>query len=80
MNALLSFTFGQWDEAERQIRTALTRDPLDPFLVFNLGRVYCSAGRFEESEANYRRVLELAPEFLWCSRIPRQDTAGGWQT
>ena len=62
--AIHSFTFGRWEDAERQLRTALVRDPANSFQYFNLGRVYYGAGRFAESEDMYRKALELAPGFL----------------
>ena len=59
----LSSTLGRWDDAERQFRAALVRDPLNPYTIWNLGDVYYGAGRFAEAEAMFRKVLELAPGF-----------------
>ena len=59
----LSYTLGRWDEAERQLRAALVRDPLNPYVIWNLGFTYYGAGRFAEAEATYRKLLELEPGF-----------------
>jgi TolB-like protein len=61
----LAGTLGRWDDAEQQLRTALVRDPLDTYAIFNLGTVYYLAGQFAEAETTYRRLLEVAPDFLW---------------
>ena len=58
-------TLGHWDDAERQFRAALVRDPLNPYVIWNLGNTYYLAGRFAESEAMYRKLLEIAPDFVW---------------
>ena len=61
----LSSTLGRWDESEKQLRAALVRDPLNTYLIWNLGFTYYRAGRFVESEGLYRKLLELEPDFLW---------------
>ena len=63
---LLSGTLGHWDDAVRQLRSALARDPLSTYVNANLGDVLYGAGRFVEAETAYRRVLELAPQFWWA--------------
>ena len=45
----LSMTLGRWDDAERQLRSALARDPLN-YEMWNLGTTYYLAGRFEDAE------------------------------
>ena len=62
---MLSATLGRWDDAERQFRAALVRDPLNTYMIWNLGLTYYLAGRFAEAEAMFRKLLELAPGFLW---------------
>jgi TolB-like protein len=61
----LAATLGHWDDSERQLRAALVRDPLNPYLIWNLAFTYYRAGRLQESEALYRKLLEVEPGFLW---------------
>jgi len=65
VGGILSRTLGHWDDAEQQYRAALVRDPLNTYAIWNLGVTYYLAGRFAESEEAYRKLLELAPDFLW---------------
>jgi tetratricopeptide (TPR) repeat protein len=65
---MLSKTLGRWDDAERQLSVALIRDPLFSYAHYNLASVLYGAGRFVEAEASYRKLLELAPGFLWTRR------------
>jgi adenylate cyclase len=62
---ILSYTLGRWDDAERQIRAALVRDPLDTYAMWNLGFTYYGAGRFSDSVRIYRKLLEMEPGFPW---------------
>jgi TolB-like protein/Tfp pilus assembly protein PilF len=62
--AALSYILGHWDDAVRQYRRALVRDPLNTSIVFCLGMVHYKATRLTEAEAAFRKVLELAPRFL----------------
>jgi tetratricopeptide (TPR) repeat protein len=62
---ILSATLGRWDEAERHLRAALVQDPVNPYTIWDLGYTYYGAGRFAESESTYRKLLEVAPDFLW---------------
>ncbi len=62
---ILARTLGRWDESERYLLAALVRDPLDPYAIWNLGFTYYGAGRFAEAESTYRKLLEIAPDFLW---------------
>ena len=64
MAALLAATLGRWDDAERMLRAALLRDPLNTWTRGNLGNTLYRAGRSAEAESEYRQVLEQAPEFL----------------
>jgi tetratricopeptide (TPR) repeat protein len=61
----LSYVLGRWDDAERQLRAALVRDPLNTYAMWNLGFTYYGAGRFADSEGVYRKLLEIQPDFVW---------------
>jgi TolB-like protein/Flp pilus assembly protein TadD len=63
--AVLSYTLGRWEDAERQLHAALVQDPVNPYLIWHLGFTYYGAGRFAESESTYRKLLEIVPGFLW---------------
>lgn len=56
------FQAGRWEDAERELRRALERDPARADWHTNLGLVLAAAGRAEESLACYRRAFELNPE------------------
>jgi len=61
----LATVLGHWEDAERQFRVALARDPLDSYAFMNLAIAYYLEGRYAEAEGLYRRLLELEPGFLW---------------
>jgi adenylate cyclase len=61
----LSYTLGRWDDAERQLRLSLVRDPLRTITIWSLGTAQYGARRFADADATYRRLLEVAPGFLW---------------
>ena len=65
---MLSYAFGHWDDAEKQFQESLVRDPLNTYVLWNLGYTYYAAGRFAESEAVYRKLLEIAPDFAWARK------------
>jgi tetratricopeptide (TPR) repeat protein len=65
----LSATLGQWDTAIQQLRTALTRDPLDDWLSFNLGFTYYRARRFAEAETTLTELLDIAPDLPWTRNL-----------
>jgi TolB-like protein/DNA-binding winged helix-turn-helix (wHTH) protein/Tfp pilus assembly protein PilF len=58
-------TMGHWEDAERHQRSALAHDPLSTYAMYGLGSTLYGAGRYEEAEAMYRRLLEAAPGFSW---------------
>ena len=61
----LSYTLGRWDDAERQLRLALVRDPLFTIAIWSLGTAQYSAGRYADAEATYRKLMEIEPGFVW---------------
>jgi TolB-like protein/Tfp pilus assembly protein PilF len=63
---MLSATLGRWNDADKQMRSALARDPLNSFQFANLGDALYGAGRFIDAEAAYRKTLQLSPHFVWA--------------
>jgi TolB-like protein/Flp pilus assembly protein TadD len=61
--ARLAEVRGDWAEAARMVSAALARDPLDPAAHNVLSGIYLRAGRFAESEAEIRKVLEISPTY-----------------
>ncbi|MGO9561182.1 MAG: TIR domain-containing protein [Candidatus Korobacteraceae bacterium] len=61
--AILSFTLGRWDEALRQIKAALSKDPLNPSFFVILFSIEESRGHLPEAEAAIRRVLDIRPTY-----------------
>jgi tetratricopeptide (TPR) repeat protein len=61
----LSAARGRWDDAERQFRAALVRDPVHDYVIFNLGLTYYRARRFADAEREFRELLEVEPGFPW---------------
>jgi TolB-like protein/Tfp pilus assembly protein PilF len=66
ISGMLAATLGRWGEADRQLRAALASDPLNALKSSNLGDALYGAGRYSDAEAAYRRVIQLAPHFLWA--------------
>jgi len=63
--AMIANTLGHWGEALRQQRLGLIRDPLFPLLIWWLGETEYAAGQFADSEATFRKLLTLSPDFAW---------------
>ena len=59
--AFLERAKGQFDDAERSFRKALTIDPLSADTHGELGNVYYRAGRVAEALREHRRALEISP-------------------
>src|SRR5579863_7012972 len=55
----LLFERNRWDEAAQEYRKALNIDPRQPGLHTSLGHVYLHSGKLQESEAEFRREIEL---------------------
>ena len=51
------------DEAERQLRAALKLTPGSAEAATRLGMVLAQKGRWSEAIAQYRRALEINPNF-----------------
>jgi TolB-like protein len=61
----VSATLGHYDDADRWLRAALVRDPLNTYVHWALAATLYRAGRFADAEAAYRKLIELAPSFVW---------------
>ena len=70
----LSCTLGRWDDAERQFRAALVRDPLNPYVIWNSWINLLPRRSTSKTEAMYRKLLEVAAGLPW-TRATRQDAA-----
>ena len=63
--ASLSLTLGHWDDAFRQITSALAHDPLDSASFQVLSDIQTNLGRLPEAEHAIRRALEINPTSAW---------------
>ncbi len=59
--ALLSLALGHWDDALKQLNTALSQDPMDPPSLFILAEIQMRLGNLTEAEAAMRRALNIRP-------------------
>jgi TolB-like protein/Flp pilus assembly protein TadD len=60
--ANLAGNIGKQEEALRLHQQILQSDPLNVIALYNIGNTLFKMDRFDESEAAYRRLLELNPE------------------
>ena len=58
-----SEALGRWDDALRQIKAALAKDPINPSTLSELFGIQWSRGHFPEAEAAERRVMDIRPSF-----------------
>src|SRR5216684_3251372 len=65
-NGQVAASIGGWDDAERYLRQALVNDPLNPQIHWDLGTTLYRAGRFAAAETEYRKLIELAPDYAWA--------------
>lgn len=54
-----AFEAGRWEEAESELRAALSRDPYQPEWLFNLGLTLDAAGRHAEAADAFRTAFEV---------------------
>ena len=59
--ASLTTSLGRLDEAIALAEFVVSRDPVNPAGLSNLGLYYASAGRWDEAIAAYRTALQLSP-------------------
>ena len=64
-NGQVAASLGDWDGAERYFRQTLVTDPLNPQPHWDLGTTYYRAGRFAAAETEYRKLIELVPDYAW---------------
>ena len=62
---ILGKTLGRWSDGERSLRAGLTLDPLNTFLLYNLGDLLYLSHRYAEAEAVLKRLLGTTPGFQW---------------
>jgi TolB-like protein/Tfp pilus assembly protein PilF len=65
-NGQVAASIGDWDDAERYLRQVLVNDPLNPQALWDLGTTLYRAGRFAAAETEYRKLIELAPDYAWA--------------
>lgn len=64
-SSTLDKTLGRWGDAERSLRTGMALDPLNTYVLYNLGDVLYLSGRFAEAETILNRLLATTPKFQW---------------
>jgi tetratricopeptide (TPR) repeat protein len=55
---------GQWDKAIRDLNASVALDPLFPGGYVLLGLNHRGAGHWSEAEAAFKRVLDIAPNYV----------------
>jgi len=66
LNGQIAASIGNWIDAERYFRQVLVNDPLNSQTHWDLGNTLYRAGRFPAAEAEYRKLIELAPDYAWA--------------
>lgn len=56
------YELGRWEEAEAELRKALSMDPDQPEWLYNLGLTLEAAGRIEEAVTAFTSAHKLAPD------------------
>ncbi len=54
---------GKYDVAIEQFQAGLRLEPVTPEFYFFLGMTYRGSGRLDDSEASYRKMLSLSPQY-----------------
>jgi TolB-like protein/Tfp pilus assembly protein PilF len=65
-NGQVAASIGDWDDAERYFRQVLVNDPLNAQTHWDLGTTLYRAGRFAAAETEYRKLIELVPDYAWA--------------
>jgi len=66
LNGDVAAAIGDWAGAERYFRQVLVNDPLNPQAHWDLGTALYGAGRFGGAETEYRKLIELVPDYAWA--------------
>jgi TolB-like protein/Flp pilus assembly protein TadD len=66
LNGQVAASIGDWDGAERYFQQVLVNDPLNAQRHWDLGTTLYRAGRFAAAETEYRKLLELVPDYAWA--------------
>ena len=56
---------GRIEEAITQLKQAEKLDPLSPIIATNVGDILFLAGQFAEAEKQYRKVIDITPDFAY---------------
>jgi serine/threonine-protein kinase len=69
---------GRFAEGLKYLQMSADRDPLDPEVYSNMGRTYEATGDYDRAEANFRKVLELSPDYVGIAhRLTRLNLLRG---
>lgn len=68
---------GQWDQAEKELRTTLSYRPENHAAQFDLGICYERKGDVKTARRFYEKAINLKPEPLYCEAIARLDGTAG---
>lgn len=60
---MIAMVTGQTDEAIRQLRAAVDRDPVNAEAYRELAAAYVQAGKLADAEATFKRAIQLRPNF-----------------
>jgi len=66
LNGQVAASIGDWEGAERYFRQALVNDPLNAQTHWDLGTTLYRAGRFAAAETEYRKLIELVPDYAFA--------------
>ena len=76
----LSMTLGRWDDAERQFRAALVRDPLNTYVICEPRNDLLPRGSIRRGRRHVPKVARGRAGFRVDSQVSRQDAAGAGQS
>jgi Flp pilus assembly protein TadD len=57
---------GEMGEAVEKLEQAVKYRPNDPIIHYHLAMIYCSDGRLDQAEKEYRTALSFDPQFAAC--------------
>ncbi len=62
--AMIDIVAGKLTDAIQEFEFIVEKDPTIPMLYFNLGVIYENLMKSEKAEENYKKALELAPNYI----------------